>query len=376
MTDDLPTIVAIASAWTAAVGGIGVLIAHYARHRPLRWTFAMVAVFAVLGIVAGVIGTSRAMFISDHDFKVVLVVVAVAGVVSLGFALLIGRRAVSGSYAIQEAARALGEHGTFVAPEGMPAELAAVSDQLTETSQRLAESRQRERSLDLARRELVAWVSHDLRTPLAGLRAMAEALEDEMADDPARYHAQIRETVDKMTRLVDDLFELSRIHSGALTLTLEAVPLHEAISEALAISGPVARAKGVRLDGYAEPGVDVRADPGELSRIISNLVANAIRHTPSEGSVEVIGRAGDNSVELVVEDACGGIPSADLNRVFDVAWRGSDARTPEGSAGSGLGLAIVRGIVEAHRGSVRVDNVGDGCRFLVELPAYSAADSR
>jgi len=120
----------------------------------------------------------------------------------------------------------------------------------------------------------------------------------------------------------------------------------------------------------------VRADPRELSRMIANLVTNAIRHTPNEGRVEVTGRAGAHGVELVVEDACGGIPPEDLDRVFDVAWRGSDARTPEPSqvsAGSGLGLAIVRGIAEAHRGTVHVDNIGAGCRFLVRLPTYSGA---
>src|SRR5262249_2844517 len=105
-----------------------------------------------------------------------------------------------------------------------------------------------------------------------------------------------------------------------------------------------------------------------LGRMIGNLVTNAIRHTPSEGIVEVTGRVGERGVELAVSDACGGIPADDLDRVFDVAWRGSHARTPGADPGSGLGLAIVRGIAEAHRGTVRVDNIGPGCRFVVELP--------
>jgi signal transduction histidine kinase len=134
------------------------------------------------------------------------------------------------------------------------------------------------------------------------------------------------------------------------------------------VSGPVALAKSVRLDGFAEPGVAVRADPRELARMIGNLVTNAIRHTPSDGLVEVSARASESGVQFAVVDRCGGIPEADLDRVFDVAWRGSDARTPDAAAGSGLGLAIVRGIAEAHRGTVRVDNVGEGCRFLVDLP--------
>jgi signal transduction histidine kinase len=298
----------------------------------------------------------------------VLWVSVVAGIVSLVFALLVSRHAVRASADIQESARELGETGRFTAVSDAPAELDALARQLEDAVERVASARERERTLEASRRELVAWVSHDLRTPLAGLRAMAEALEDGLVDDPSRYHQQMSQTVDRMTRMVDDLFELARIHAGSLQLSLEAVRLDEAISEALAVSAPIARARRVRLDGYAEPGVAVTADSRELSRMITNLVTNAIRHTPDDGLVEVTGRAGVDGVELSVSDACGGIPEEDLGRVFDVAWRGSHARTPGPDAGSGLGLAIVRGIAEAHRGSVRVDNVGTGCRFVVVLP--------
>ncbi len=368
MSQDVPVIIAIAAGWAAAIGVAGLVVAHLVRRRSLRWTFATVVLSAVLGLIAGVVGAADAMFLSGHDYRVVLWVAATAGVVSLAFALLVARRAIRGSRAIQEATRLFGEDGRFVVPADTSSELSQLSAQLADTSTRLAESRDRERALEASRRELVAWVSHDLRTPLAGLRAMAEALEDGMVDDPARYHVQMRQTVDRMARMVDDLFELSRLHSGSFELSLESVMLDEAISEAIAVSGPVARASGVRLGGHAEPGVAVLADSRELSRMIGNLVTNAIRHTPSEGAVEVTARSSGAGVELVVSDGCGGIAEDDLPRVFDVAWRGSHARTPEASAGSGLGLAIVRGIVEAHRGTVHVDNIAGGCRFLVRLP--------
>jgi len=386
MSRDTLIVIAIAAGWASVVGLMGLVVAYVGRRWSLRWAFVTVALSGVLGLVAGVIGTARAMFLSQHDFEVALLVAGVAGVVSLAFALLVARWAIGGSRAVQEATRLLGDQGIFVAPTNTAAELSALSAQLAQTSHRLADSRQRERTLEASRRELVAWVSHDLRTPLAGLRAMAEALEDGMVDDPSRYHRQMRETVDKMTRMVDDLFELSRIHAGALQLAVETVPLDDVVSEVLAVSTPIASARGVRLGGQVEPGVAVRADPRELNRLIGNLVTNAIRHTPSEGTVEVTGWAGPDGVELAVSDACGGIPHEDIDRVFDVAWRGSNARTPEtGSAsggkatgagagsplgaGSGLGLAIVRGIAEAHHGTVQVDNVGAGCRFLVRLPA-------
>lgn len=201
---------------------------------------------------------------------------------------------------------------------------------------------------------------------------MTEALEDGMADDPQRYHRQMRSEVDRMVRMVDDLFELSRIHAGVLHLSLQSVALEDVVSEAIAGADPVARAARVRLGGSVDQGAMVNADPAGLSRAVANLVTNAIRHTPADGIVSIAGRVVDDGIELSVLDGCGGIPVEDLPRVFDVAWRGSHARTPEldqaHGSGAGLGLAIVKGIVEAHQGMVQVMNEAPGCRFLLRLP--------
>ncbi|MGH3473157.1 MAG: sensor histidine kinase [Nocardioidaceae bacterium] len=369
MSHDGWVIVGLAAGWAAAVGLAGVGVAWLLRHRSLRWQFALVALVAVGGFVAGLVATANAMFLSSHDFDVVIRVALVAGVVSLLVALVAAGAAVRWSRSARVAVRSMGENGDFDGEVRGPAELSGVSEELSRTSQRLAESRARERALETARRELVAWVSHDLRTPLAGLRAMTEALEDGLVDDPVRYHVRMRVEVDRMTRMVDDLFELSRIHAGALQLSLEDVPLADVVEEAVAGADPVARARGVHLNGHVDDGVVVRADSRELARVVTNLLMNAIRHTPADGAVEVVGRAAGDVVEVAVRDACGGIPVEDLARVFDVAWRGSDARTPDEGAGAGLGLAIVRGIVEAHRGTVAVVNEPPGCRFSVRLPA-------
>jgi signal transduction histidine kinase len=174
--------------------------------------------------------------------------------------------------------------------------------------------------------------------------------------------------------MVDDLFELSRIHAGVLRLSPQPVALGDVVSEALAGADSVARARGVRLGGQVEEDVLVTADPAGLSRVVSNLLMNAIRHTPADGVVEVSARAVPAGVELSVTDACGGMSEEDIPRVFDVGWQGSVARTPAhldtaGGAGAGLGLAIVKGIVEAHLGQVAVTNHDPGCRFLVTLPS-------
>ena len=206
---------------------------------------------------------------------------------------------------------------------------------------------------------------------------MSEALEDGLAADPERYHRQITAEVDRMTRMVDDLFELSRVQAGSLRIAPERVPVGDLVSEAIAGADPVARAHGIRLDGAVEAGLQVTADPAAMSRILDNLIMNGIRHTPCDGLVEIHARGVTGGVELSVTDGCEGIPDAERARVFDLAWQGAAARTPQHSgeptARAGLGLAIVKGIVEAHEGEVEVVNVPEavdrGCRFVVRLPA-------
>jgi signal transduction histidine kinase len=368
VTPDQWTIVTIAAAWSSAVGVAGLLAGWALRRRSLRFLPAGVAVVAVVAVVAGIVGTSRAMFLSQHDYAVVLAVCVVAGSVALAFAMGVGHIVVGWSRVLREDVRDLGAAGEFVPRGGGPAEFQQVSAELARTSARLAEARAQEARSEASRRELVSWVSHDLRTPLAGLRAMTEALEDGLAEEPGRYHRQMGVEVDRMVRMVDDLFELSRIHAGVLPLALQTVDLRDLVSETIAGAEPVAHHRRISLSGAVEEGLIAHADPAQLSRVLDNLVANAIRHSPPGGQVEIMGLAGDARIQLSVSDACGGIPESDLPRVFDVAWKGSHARTPEQGAGAGLGLAIVKGIVEAHRGTVCVRNVAQGCRFMIDLP--------
>jgi signal transduction histidine kinase len=375
VTRDEVEIVAIAAACASSVGVLGLLVAWRWRGVSLRWLPVGVALVAVAAVIAADIGTARAMFLSAHDYTVVLWICLAAGIVSLCFAALVGLMLGRGSRQLHEGARRFGESGRYDADVTGPAEFTALGEQLRESSRRLAEARERERQLEESRRELVSWVSHDLRTPLAGLRAMAEALEDGMVDDPARYYRQITAEVNRTVRMVDDLFELSQIHAGMLVPSPQTVPLGDLVSESLAAAESVAATKGVRLDGKVDPDVLVHVDPAAMSRVIGNLLMNAIRHTPADGVVEVTGRAVGDGVELSVTDGCGGLTADDMARVFDVAWQGSPARTPTrdpdspAGRGAGLGLAIVKGIVEAHRGRVAVANQEPGCRFVVTLPA-------
>ncbi|SEC18452.1 Signal transduction histidine kinase [Nocardioides exalbidus] len=377
---DLAEIWAVAICSGLVVGLLGLLVGWALRHRSLRWQLALVAVVTTLTVLLGVQAISRRMLISSHDRSVVLIVTSAAAVVSLVAAMVLSTALVRWSRSLREDVRRVGAGGEVAAGRRGPAEFQELSAELSAAHARLADAREREQRLEESRRELVSWVSHDLRTPLAGIRVMAEALEDSIATDPARYHRQIRGEVDRMVTMVDDLFELSRIHAGQLVVEPQPVVLGDLVSEAIAAADPVARARRVHLGGEVTHGLQVAADPAGLSRVLANLIVNGIRHTPADGTVHVTAAPVDGGVELVVTDGCAGIPDESRERIFDVGYRGTTARTPESpmhdvhTSRAGLGLAIVKGIVEAHHGMVDVENVGSadapapGCRFRVVLP--------
>lgn len=321
-----------------AVGAVGAVVLRLLRRSSIMAHIWVLVIITVSTVTAGVVVIAKAMFLSPHDLQVVLITVAAGAAVSLAVGWYFGSRLAAAAVWAEQA-------------------------------------RERERQLEKGRRDLVAWVSHDLRTPLAGLRAMSEALEDRVVDDPAtvaEYHRRIRTETDRMTRLVDDLFELSRINAGALNLSISTVPLGEVVSDAVAATAPIAHARRIRLITAHNGWPTVNASEPELARVVANLLLNAVRYTPEDGTVRISARRDRDRVWLEVADTCGGIPETDLPRVFDVAFRGERARTP-GAAGQaavgGLGLAIVRGLVEAHGGQVSVDNITGGCRFTVQLPA-------
>jgi len=379
---DLVVIAGLAVLSCLLVGLFGAVVLHLTRRRSLRYQVMTAALLPVVAVAASVLVNVRLMFLSAHDSTVVLISLIVSLVLAVAGAWWVRRRIIS---AAQELGVGLGQlvadssvaRGTAATESGgstAPAELANVVADLQRTRQTLAESRARERAAEDARRELVVFMSHDLRTPLAGLRALTEALEDGVISDVPRALGHLRGTVSRMAGLVDDLFALSRVQGQGEPKAATLVSLTELLTDVASEQAATARQRGVHL-AVEVPDADPLAVLGsadDLGRAMVNLVANAVRHTDSGQTVRMAGgRAADGHVQVSVEDSCGGIPPEHLNRVFDTGWRGSPSRSGD-DGGAGLGLAITRGVVESHAGRIGVRNFGAGCRFEVDLPACAA----
>lgn len=334
MVDALLAVAPLALLFSLPVTVLGGVLLHSMRHRSITAAVIVLVLVPVAATLAGVLGVSGFMY--TPQLASTLAVCLVVAAVSIPAGLLLGRR-IAAELMWQREARAT------------------------------------ERAAEASRRELVTWISHDLRTPLAGIRAMAEALAEGVVSQPdevADYAARIGREAQRLSAMVDDLFELSRIHAGALSLDLEAVALDELVSEAVAGASVAADAKGVGLLGrVGAPAPVVELSIPEMARAVRNLVDNAIRHTPPGGTVSIEASVDPptRAALVSVSDGCGGIPAADLARVFELAYRGDAARTPS-DGGAGLGLAVAQGLVQAHQGDISVCNEGPGCRFTIRLP--------
>ncbi len=370
-------VVALAAGAALALSLLGLVVTQHLGQRQLSVYLWVAALTTVLGIVAGTVLAGSRMFLSAKDEQTVIVVLIAAATVGGLTAIVLARTLRQGIGTVSRLASSLGQrpHDHPAAP--VPTlELSNLASQLREIGEQLHESIVRERSLEASRRELVAWISHDLRTPLAGIQALSEALEDGIVTDPqtvSRYYRTIKSEVARLDGMVDDLFRLSRIHSGLLNLNLELVSLNDVVSDALMFVRPMAKAKGVHIVGQVEEGsAKVRLSTTEFLRILRNLLENALRHTPTGGEVSVRARVTDDETVMTVRDGCGGIAKADLVRVFELGYRGDAARSPEPDKRAGLGLAIAQGLVQAHGGDIEVVNEAGGCCFTVRVPLAAA----
>jgi signal transduction histidine kinase len=393
---DLVSYLLLSGAISLGVGAAA--LSWLRRGRGRLWL--QVSLTYILGVGIALLNiflTANLMFISDnHDLPLLVLLLLFAAVVSLGLAYALAQALAQRVTALHQGARALagGDLDARVAAAGTD-ELAALAAEFNAMAARLAAAAAERERLELARRDLIAAISHDLRTPLASLRAMTEALADGLVDDPAtttRYLTTMRGQIGHLSGLIDDLFELAQIDAGALRLELQRASLDDLISDALEGIRPQAVAKGVRLQGSVAPGVGpVLVAPQKIERVLYNLVTNAIRHTPGDGVVTISAMLGDQGsgigdrgsgvrfpdprsplpdpyVVVEVADTGEGIAPGDLPWIFDRFYRGEKSRS-RATGGAGLGLAIARGIVEAHGGRIWAESAqGRGARIRFTLP--------
>jgi len=311
--------------------------------------------------VAVVVGSGLVMF-GMHDERKFWLVVAISTLVALAGALVLGRKILRPLDQLRSAStRLAGGDLSARATESGPRELRELSVSFNQMASNL------EQLFD-ARRELVAWASHDLRTPLASLRAMVEALEDGLAT-PDEYLPAVRAQTEILTRLVEDLFELALIDAGALTLELRDTSLSELVSSCVDALEADARAHDVRLDPRLDPADPaVRVAPDKVQRVLLNLLNNAVRHSRPSGAVAVVVERDTDHVVVAVEDDGDGFAGDTELRMFERFWRADESRART-SGGSGLGLAIAQGLVEAHGGRIWAENrAGGGARVAFTLP--------
>lgn len=325
----------------------------------LRLQLAGLAALSVCLPLASVLLSGWVAFHMGDDVKI-LAVSAASATVAVVAGLVLARSIVDSVDRVRDASQRLAAGDLAVrAPETGPSEVAELAASFNEMADSL------ERLFD-ARRELVAWASHDLRAPLANMQAMLEALEDGLIEPEPTVHA-LQGQVRGLTSLVDDLFELARIDAGALTLELRATPLEPMVAACLQGVEADARLRGIELASSVDGAPRVLCAPDKVERVLLNLLTNALRHTPSDGAVAVRVGSDADGVVITVEDTGEGLDTEATERMFDRFWRGDPARS---TRGAGLGLAIARGIVEAHGGRIWAENApGGGARVSFTLPA-------
>jgi two-component system sensor histidine kinase SaeS len=354
---------------------IGAAAVGWARgHLPsLRLRLLLGYGLGLLVVLTVVVVTSMLMFLNTHDLMLLLLLLTFSSAISLAFGYSVASGLAGEIRTLTVTARRLadGDWSARVRPAGRDevGQLASTFDQMANQLQRTFA---RERELEAARRELIAGVSHDLRTPLATTQAMVESVLDEVVTEPSevrRFLRLIHTDVQLLSRLIDDLFELSQIDSGTLELKPESSSIGDLVSDTLEALRPQAEQRRLKLQGELNGRLpSVPMDVPRMQRVLYNLVQNALRHTPPDGTVIIRAVDAGSEIEISVADTGEGVDAEELARVFERFYRGSRARSRQ-EAGSGLGLTVAKGIVELHGGRIWADSsLGKGSTFVFTIP--------
>jgi signal transduction histidine kinase len=373
---DLAAYFALSGAATAGAGWAILGLAeraHLSIQAKAFLTSALAAAVALLNVFI----IAQLMFVStSHDLKLLIAVIAFSGILTASFGLWMAATVSRRLQALAERVRSLAAGDLSGRLDtGAPDEVGKLTRDVNALAEMLAAAEQRREAVERERKELTAAISHDLRTPLASLRAMLEAVQDGVVDSPAevaRYHETMRREIERLSRMIDDLFELAQLDAGVLKLNKRRLRLDEVAADVVHAMQASARRNEIDLRltlSGSTPALEI--DGTRIERAIANLIRNSIEHTPRGGSVAVSVAPVNGWVDVRVADNGEGIDGGDLPHIWDRFYRAekSRRRDPRGEDGAGLGLAIVRGIVDAHGGEVMVDSTPSaGATFVIRLP--------
>lgn len=339
----------------------------------LRWTLLGGYALASILTFFNVWFSAQLMFVSEHDLLLAIVLLVFAGGMAMVLGYFLSSTVTERIHLLEGAAEKLaqGDLQTRVPVHGRD-EVAALANTFNQMAEQLQAADQKQRELESLRRDLIAWVSHDLQTPLTSMRAILEALSDGMVEDAEtvkRYLNTAQRDVRSLSALIDDLFQMAQLDAGGFPLHRAKASLSDLISDTLESFTELAKQVEITLEGNVDSDVDpVYMDTQAIGRVLNNLLGNALRHTPPQGRVSVWVRRTDQAVEVTVSDTGEGIRADDLPHVFERFYRAEKSRN-RGTGGAGLGLAIARGIVQAHGGDIQVESkIGKGTQFTFHLP--------
>jgi signal transduction histidine kinase len=363
---------AITALVSSLVGYLAYRLGWIALTPSLRW--GLLAIYAISSVLTffNVWFSAKLMFASEHDLLLAIVLLVFAGGMAMALGYFLSSTVTDRMYQLKQAAENLanGNLETRVPVTGRD-EVAEVAESFNQMAAQLQTADEKQRELERLRTDLIAWVSHDLQTPLASIRAILEALYDGVVEDPEtvrRYLKTAQRDVRSLSALIDDLFQMAQLDTGGIPLDKANSSLTDLISDTLESFSEIAIRQGVLLEGNVEPDVDpVLMDTQRIGRVLNNLIGNALRHTPAGGQVEVKVRRTGTDVEVTVCDSGEGIRPEDLPHIFERFYRGEKSRS-RATGGAGLGLAISRGIIQAHGGEISVASQPGDTRFTFTLP--------
>lgn len=359
---------------SAVIGYLAYSLGWIHMSPTLRWTLLGGYILASVLTFFNVWFSAQMMFSSQHDLLLAIVLLVFAGGMATVLGYFLSGTITQRIQLLKNAAEniAHGELNTRVPVQGHD-EVAGLAKTFNQMAEQLEESDSKQRELEHMRRDLIAWVSHDLQTPLTSVRAILEALSDGVVEDPeaaSRYLRTAQRDVNSLSALIDDLFQMAQLDTGGFPLDRQNASLSDLVSDTLESFSEPAKQREIKLEGNVEYNVDpVNMDTQAIGRALNNLIGNALRHTPDQGRVSVWAHRTGKGIEVTISDTGEGIREEDLPHVFESFYRGDAARSRSRGTGAGLGLAIARGIVQAHGGEIRVESKpGRGTLFTFNIP--------